>query len=133
MYIKIKDNKIEKYPYSINQLKQDNPDTSFPSELTNERLAKWDVFYVSQTTYPQVDYTKNVVEGEPVLVGNSWHQVWTVTDKPQSEVDEIATLLRADAYRNESDPLFFKAQRNEVTMEEWAAKVNEIKTRYPKD
>jgi hypothetical protein len=107
MYIKIKDNKIEKYPYSINQLKQDNPDTSFPSELTNERLAKWDVFYVSQTTYPQVDYTKNVVEGEP--------------------------LLRADAYRNESDPLFFKAQRNEVTMEEWAAKVNEIKTRYPKD
>ena len=28
------------------------------------------------------------------------------------------------------DPLFFKAQRGEATMEEWIAKVNEIKARY---
>jgi hypothetical protein len=33
----------------------------------------------------------------------------------------------------ESDPLFFKAQRGEATMEEWQAKVAEIKTRFPKD
>jgi len=38
---------------------------------------------------------------------------------------------RAVAYRNESDPLFFKYQRGEVTKEEWEAKVEEIRTRYP--
>jgi hypothetical protein len=130
MYIKLNNGNIDKYPYSINQLKQDNADTSFPAEMSAERLAEWDVYPVSQTTYPQVDYKKNVTEGTPELIGNSWHQVWTVTDKPQSEVDEIATSLRAEAYRNESDPLFFKAQRNEATMEEWVAKVNEIKSRY---
>lgn len=35
------------------------------------------------------------------------------------------------AYRNEADPLFFKYQRGEVTKEEWEAKVEEIRTRYP--
>lgn len=39
--------------------------------------------------------------------------------------------LRAEAYRVESDPLFFKAQRGEATMDEWKAKVAEIKARWP--
>lgn len=38
---------------------------------------------------------------------------------------------RAAAYAEESDPLFFKAQRGEATTDEWTAKVAEIKTRFP--
>lgn len=44
---------------------------------------------------------------------------------------EKAQRARATAYKNESDPLFFKAQRGEATMDEWLAKVEEIKARYP--
>jgi hypothetical protein len=40
---------------------------------------------------------------------------------------------RKAAYIAESDPLFFKAQRGEATMEEWQAKIAEIKARFPKD
>jgi hypothetical protein len=43
-----------------------------------------------------------------------------------------ASQLRQRAYIAEADPLFFKAQRGEATMEEWQAKVAEIKARYPK-
>jgi len=39
-------------------------------------------------------------------------------------------LKRAEAYKNESDALFFKAQREEITMQEWLDKVNAIKTKY---
>lgn len=39
--------------------------------------------------------------------------------------------LRQAAYISESDPIFFMAQRGEATMEEWTAKVAEIKARYP--
>lgn len=39
--------------------------------------------------------------------------------------------LRQAAYASESDPIFFMAQRGEATMEEWTAKVAEIKARYP--
>ena len=48
------------------------------------------------------------------------------------EPARIATENRRNAYIAEADALFFKAQRGEATMEEWQAKVAEIKARYPK-
>lgn len=39
---------------------------------------------------------------------------------------------RAAAYREESDPLFFDWQRGKATKEQWDAKVQEIKERFPK-
>ena len=42
-----------------------------------------------------------------------------------------AKRSRAAAYTAESDPLFFKAQRGEATLEEWQAKVDEIRERFP--
>lgn len=58
--------------------------------------------------------------------------------KTQQELDAEANqkyeqnkINRAAAYREESDPLFFKSQRGEATREEWLAKVQEIKQRYP--
>ena len=44
----------------------------------------------------------------------------------------IAEANRKAAYQTEADPIFFKAQRGEATMEEWQAKIAEIKARYPK-
>jgi hypothetical protein len=49
------------------------------------------------------------------------------------EPARIATENRRAAYIAEADPLFFKAQRGEATMEEWQAKVAEIKARFPKE
>jgi hypothetical protein len=49
------------------------------------------------------------------------------------EPARIATQNRRAAYIAEADPLFFKAQRGEATMEEWQAKVAEIKARFPKE
>ena len=42
-----------------------------------------------------------------------------------------AEKQRAAAYSAEADPLFFKAQRGEVSMDDWTAKVEEIRQRYP--
>jgi hypothetical protein len=47
---------------------------------------------------------------------------------PTAEEQEA---LRKAAYIAESDPLFFKYQRDEATKEEWLAKIEEIKARYP--
>lgn len=50
---------------------------------------------------------------------------------------EQARVAQADqsreaAYKSESDPLFFKEQRGEVPQGTWIAKVQEIRSRYPK-
>ncbi|PUE21870.1 hypothetical protein B9Z43_01435 [Limnohabitans sp. MMS-10A-192] len=63
------------------------------------------------------------LDGHPILV--------EPTPLTPEQVADAVTAARAQAYRSEADPLFFKAQRGEATMEEWAAKVAEIKARYP--
>ena len=48
----------------------------------------------------------------------------------QDALDRVK-YRRAKDYATEADPLFFKAQRGEATMDEWNAKVAEIRARYP--
>jgi hypothetical protein len=54
----------------------------------------------------------------------------------QTKVAELkaaeAIANRKAAYIAEADPLFFKAQRGEATLQEWQDKVDEIKARFPK-
>jgi len=38
---------------------------------------------------------------------------------------------RAAAYAAEADPLFFKAQRGEASMDDWTAAVEAIRARFP--
>lgn len=47
---------------------------------------------------------------------------------PPKDVQEEA---RRAAYVLEADPLFFMAQRGEATIEDWTAKIAEIKARFP--
>jgi hypothetical protein len=56
------------------------------------------------------------------------------TPSPQPTPEEIhaeVRAARAAAYREESDPLFFQAQRGDVDMQAWHDKVDEIRARYP--
>ena len=53
--------------------------------------------------------------------------------KLASVKEKEAIAARVKAYNEEADPLFFKAQRGEVLMTEWKAKVSEIKARFPKE
>ena len=138
MYIKVKKGQIDKYPYSISDLKSDNPQTSFPEQITDETLAEFDVYRVVESAPPQVDHTKNVVEEDPNLVNGVWYQDYTVVDASPEEIaqrvadmNNEAKQNRINAYRDESDPLFFKWQRGEATEQEWLDKVAEIKARFP--
>jgi hypothetical protein len=54
------------------------------------------------------------------------------TTKLATKKEQEAERNRKEAYFNESDPLFFKAQRGDTTMQEWLDKVSEIKARFPK-
>lgn len=61
---------------------------------------------------------------------------WLIEDFIQPDQRQEArqidySAMRLNAYRIESDPLFFKSQRGEVTQQEWIDKVNEIKQRWP--
>jgi hypothetical protein len=139
MHALINNGAVEKYPYTIGNLRRDNPHTSFPKRPPDEMLEEWNMYVVARVDRPDVDpITQNISEQTPVLVNGQWTQVWAVTDATPEEIAERkkqqleqAKAQRADAYRNEADPLFFKAQRNEAELTEWEAKVQEIRDRFP--
>lgn len=139
MYIKLKNGMIEKYPYSLGELVSDNPNTSFPEVITEECAASFEVYPVVLEAYPQVDITKTVIEETPNFINGVWYQDYKVINASEEEIlqrklelNTIAENNRASAYKEESDPLFFKWQRDEATKQEWLDKIEEIKQRYPK-
>lgn len=49
----------------------------------------------------------------------------------QRDIDAVNSV-RLCAYQQESDPIYFQAQRGDTyTLEDWKAKVEEINERYP--
>jgi hypothetical protein len=50
---------------------------------------------------------------------------------PDDPIPRSPSARRAAAYRDESDPLFFQSQRGTATVDDWLAKVAEIRARYP--
>lgn len=131
MYIKVKDNQAEKYPYSISQLRNENKNMSFPAKPSDEMLVQFGIFRVTEVIPPVFTNAQLLVEGTPELIDGVWTQTWSVINKPSEEVNLLNEKLRTEAYKNESDPLFFKAQRGEIDMQVWIDKVAEIKSRYP--
>jgi hypothetical protein len=70
------------------------------------------------------------VGGKYCFDGSSWtiNPLWV---DPNAEKRKEQEAARRAAYLAEADPLFFMSQRGEATVEEWQAKVAEIKARYP--
>lgn len=77
--------------------------------------------------YPQV--VRTVGEDAFDIDGNPVSYDLTLVEIEAQRME--AQQQRAAAYTAEADPLFFKSQRGEGTIEEWEAKVSEIRTRYP--
>ena len=67
------------------------------------------------------------------------HQTQPSDAEIQAELDRLtaeqphkeAQQQRAAAYAVEADPLAFKYLRDEVDLEQWKAKINEIRARFP--
>jgi hypothetical protein len=86
MYLRIINNEIN-YPYSLQKLREDNPNTSFPSEMTENLMLELDISEVRTTPKPN-DYTKNISEGTPILVEGVYYQNWVQSDATESEIND---------------------------------------------
>jgi hypothetical protein len=105
MYLRIINDTIN-YPYTINELRNSYPNTSLPSELTDEALIEWDMYVVQPTPMP-VDYTKNITEGTPTLIDGVYYKSWNQTNATSEEI----------SYRIENQWEVIRIQRNELLTE----------------
>lgn len=88
---------VDKYPYSMGQLRADNPGTSFSRDPPLSLLAEWLVFPVTPVERPADTATENYVEGAPALVGKNWTQVWNAVAASPEQIAQRAKVAAQDA------------------------------------
>ena len=84
MYLRIIEENIE-YPYSVEQLRKDAYNVSFPETISDSTLEEFGLYKVELTPKPN-DYTKNITEGTPILTDGVYYQNWIQTDASETEI-----------------------------------------------
>jgi hypothetical protein len=119
MFVKISDGQISKYPYSILDLRRDNPSTSFPKAISNDVLAIYGVFPVSVSAAPTFDALVEtlVLQDAPVETAGQWSISYDVEQKPEA--------MASANVRNERSRLLSKtdwmALSDNTMTTEWAS------------
>lgn len=111
MYVLAPDNIVQTWPYSIVQLKFDNPETSFPDSIddpetaSDELLASYNVFPVTPTEAPAYnEQTQRVEEVNPTFDGSTWSETWQIIELTP-EQQELNTQRKAEEVRQRRDTL----------------------------
>jgi len=100
MYVKISNGAVDQFPYTVGNLRRDNPNTSFPKKPSDEMLQSWGVYRVTVLSQPSyTERTQNIQqEDAPSLVDGSWVLGWSVTEKTSEEISEFDSMV-ADSNR----------------------------------
>jgi hypothetical protein len=89
MYILAPNQIAEIFPYSIGNLRRDNPNVSFPRNPSDALLASYNVFPVVEQSPPEYNpANQNLNQLNPTLVNGQWLQAWEVTDASAEEITE---------------------------------------------
>ena len=107
MYLKVSGSNIT-YPYSVEQLKSENKNISFPTIISDSLLEQFGVYKVELRDggYDD-DYTKDVIEVTPTLSGSVYIQTYQITD-----ADETTINIRIEQKWEE-----IREQRNQLLSE----------------
>ena len=95
MYVKATNGTIDQYPYTVGNLRRDNPLTSFPRTVPEETLRAYDLYPVATATRPMVTNSQVAEpDAQPTLSDGVWTLGWTVRNKTQGEIDSLAQSER---------------------------------------
>ena len=110
MFAKIQDNSVVQYPYTLEQMRQDNPNTSFTKNPTAETLASFGVVSVGYQAAPEYNPITQRIEHSalPVLVDGVWVLARTVVDKTAEQL-QIDAANKAAQVRDVRNSLLAKS------------------------
>lgn len=87
MFVKLEKGQIKYYPYTLEMFKQEHRSTSFPSSMSDELLAGYNVFRVLESEKPEFNSLTQecVPNAAPHLENGQWVIGFKVENKPESE------------------------------------------------
>jgi len=100
-YILATGSTVIEYPYSIEKLRSENPETSFPVVMNDSELSEWGVYPVTEDLRPTVNEANEQLEqAEPTLLNGAWFAGWIVSQASTAEINQ-RLLLQAALMRKE--------------------------------
>jgi len=112
LLVKTANGQVEQFPYTLGDLRRDNPQTSFPKKIGDAILASYGIYHVMPETQPEYDNLVQVLVRDPEPHNNEtavdeetgetyktgrWVIGYTVANRPQDEAEQ--------AIRNKRDQL----------------------------
>lgn len=114
-YIHAENSIVIEHPYSIEKMRSDNPQTSFPIEMGAEELAEWGVFAVEEESAPAFnEQTESIELQPPALVNGVWVQGWLIAQASAEEIDR-RTSLKADLIRKRRNQLLTNSDPSQLS------------------
>ena len=104
LLLKANGSTVQQYPYSLGMLRKENPNTSFPKQVSAEDMASFNVYPVTEVTPTVADTQKLVKVWTPTLVGGEWVLAHEAVDLTSDDIAEATAVLAANA-REERDAL----------------------------
>jgi hypothetical protein len=140
LLVKTANGQVEQFPYTLGDLRRDNPQTSFPKKIGDAILASYGIFHVMPDPQPDHDHLVQTVvrDAEPhretrikqaddlepadVAVGDSyetgrWVIGYTVANKPQDQAEQAVRNQR-DRLLSDSD---WRALSDNTLSPAWAS------------
>lgn len=115
MYILANKETILKFPYTLKELYQDNPNISFHTNMSDEELELWGVFKVEKQEPPQIDEATELLEHKiPLLINGKWVQNWNVTRADESEIQE-RYQIKSELIRKERNRLLSETDYTQMS------------------
>jgi hypothetical protein len=81
------DGTLKRYPYTLTDLRRDNPNTSFPPNISDEVAQSFGVYPVEATEQPPYDHTVNL-DRTAIKQGEQWVEEWISTPATPEEIAE---------------------------------------------
>jgi putative heme degradation protein len=95
MFVKISGDQIVKYPYTMTDLRRENPQTSFSAVVPNEILVGYEVYPVSTVAAPSIDIKTHRLESRAENIDGAWTQVWETHQLPEASATDNVRAYRA--------------------------------------
>jgi hypothetical protein len=102
MYVKATNGVIDQYPYTVGDLRRDNPNTSFPKNVPDSIMADFNMYPVGYEPSPPYDPATQYVEtsNEPSLIDGQWMLTKTVVNMTPEQIKAREDRLKGDNKKN---------------------------------
>jgi hypothetical protein len=95
------------YPYTVSDLKRDNPTVSFPDNITDETLNYYNIYRVNKVDHGNDPYT--IYEQDaPVFINGEWIEKWIESKMNQKQINQVNSAQWIQV-RQQRDKLLYES------------------------